>query len=139
MKLTEIIYHSQSAIDTKLDGRGRRYSVSIPCRFYCAQGHFEGYLKNLSIGGGFVESDGIPPVDTSGNLLFNSRDGRELEITAHVVHTEPLTGRTGKIEGFGLQFVSLHRESLSRLKQFLHHLELNLADNPFQPAIAAEM
>ncbi len=123
MKLDQIVYPSELTANRPSTHDGSRHSVSIPCRFYSPHGHYEGYLRNLSTGGAFVETDRIPPVETSGNLTFRSPDGRELEITAHVAHTLSTADGKGGREGFGLCFVSLHTDSLNRLKQLLYHLE----------------
>ena len=123
MKLDQIVYPSELTADGPSTDSGSRNSVSIPCRFYSPHGHYEGYLRNLSTGGAFVETDRVPPVETSGNLYFRSPDGRELEIMAHVAHTLCAADSPGRREGFGLRFVSLHTENLQRLKQLLCHLE----------------
>ncbi len=123
MKLDEIVYPSELVDNRPSADDGSRHSVSIPCRFHSPHGHYEGYLRNLSTGGAFVETDRIPPVETSGNLYFRSPDGRELEITAHVAHTRSAADGTGKREGFGVRFVNLDTENLNRLKRLLYHLE----------------
>ena len=123
MKLDQIVYPSELTTNRLFADDGSRYSVSIPCRFYSPHGHYEGYLRNLSTAGAFVETDRIPPVETSGNLYFHSPDGRELGIAAHVAHTLSAANGKGRREGFGVRFVSLHMENLNRLKRLLDHLK----------------
>ena len=111
-------------MDTQDRRVGRRYSVSIVCKFTVVDRKHEGRVKNLAMDGAFVESEDCPIAGTQGDLEFRGTDGYELKITARVVHKSSLSGRPDESKGFGLYFVGFEGESLVNLKGLLEALAI---------------
>lgn len=98
---------------------GRRYSVSIPCKFVSNEGGWQGRVRNLSLDGAFVEADECPLPGTLGRLSFEGENGVQATLSTRVVHRSRLEGRSDEIEGFGLYFVDVDEDARICLKRIL--------------------
>ena len=101
--------------------RSRRVPVQIQIQYTTADGFFQDYVRNLSLGGIFIETPKPLPMNTKLRVEFCLPEMRE-PITADgvVVHTL----RVGKasnpsVSGMGIRFSELEPSSKQMLEAYL--------------------
>jgi hypothetical protein len=107
--------------------RHTRYSpLVIPASLALEGGDIEGYLTNLSEGGGFFRGDRQPPEGTSGPLRFvlpGNQGTIECQARVAWARVDPKTGTIGA----GLAFSGMSHEGRGRLAAYLARYQ-QLAD-----------
>jgi uncharacterized protein (TIGR02266 family) len=101
--------------------RERRVPVQIQIQYKTADGFFQDYIRNLSLGGIFIETEKPLPMNTKLRVEFCLPEMAD-PITADgiVVHTL----RAGKtksptLSGMGIRFSDLERSSKQLLESYL--------------------
>lgn len=101
--------------------RVRRVPVEIQIRYKTADGFFQDYIRNLSLGGIFIETKTPLPMNTKLKVEFRLPEMRA-PITAFglVVHTLRV-GHTKKscVSGMGIRFAELEPSSRQMLESYL--------------------
>ena len=104
----------------------QRYPLSIPCQFSHTNGRYSGHLRNLGLGGAFVETSQPPEYNGVIELEFETRDGWKLKMGARVIHASLLSEEEVAVHGFGIYFISFQQNSLMLLRALVNKLA---ADN----------
>lgn len=101
--------------------RSRRVPVQIQIQYQTADGFFQDYIRNLSLGGIFIETEKPLPTNTKLKVEFRLPEMND-PITADgvVVHT---LGRRQNAQpapsGMGIRFSELNSASRKRLESYL--------------------
>ena len=101
--------------------RERRVPVQIQIQYKTADGFFQDYIRNLSLGGIFIETEKPLPMNTKLRVEF-CLPAMEDPITADgiVVHTLRV-GQTSKpaVSGMGIRFSDLETTSKQLIESYL--------------------
>jgi type IV pilus assembly protein PilZ len=101
--------------------RERRVPVQIQIQYKTADGFFQDYIRNLSLGGIFIETEKPLPMNTKLRVEF-CLPAMEDPITADgiVVHTLRV-GQTSKptVSGMGIRFSDLETTSKQIIESYL--------------------
>lgn len=85
---------------------------------------FSGYVRNLSVGGLFLQTTKPKPVGTKLRLHIPlERELLSLECAAEVVWVQPFDVRSNTPPGMGLHFTDLDARSVHRIEAFLARSE----------------
>lgn len=85
---------------------------------------FSGYVRNLSIGGLFLQTTNPKPVGTKLRIHLPLEQGiSPLECAAEVVWVQPFDVRSKTPPGMGLHFIDLEPRAASRIEAYLARLE----------------
>ena len=101
--------------------RTRRVPVQIQIQYKTADGFFQDYVRNLSLGGIFIETSNPLPMNTKLKVEFCLPEMSE-PITADgvVVHTLRVgTTRNPSVSGMGIRFSELEPSSKQMLEAYL--------------------
>jgi uncharacterized protein (TIGR02266 family) len=98
-----------------------RRPVNILLKYKIVNKFFEDYIKNISLGGIFVETPHPLPVNTQLKVRFSLPEmKRPIETDGIVVHTiQRHATHDPKISGMGIKFSDLDRESRTRLEEYI--------------------
>ena len=85
---------------------------------------FSGYVKNLSIGGLFLQTTNPKPVGTKLRIHIPlEQELAPLECAAEVVWVQPFDVRSKTPPGMGLHFIDLEARAVHRIEAYLARLE----------------
>ncbi len=101
--------------------RARRVPVQIQIRYKTADGFFQDYIRNLSLGGIFIETEKPLPMNTKLKVEFRLPEMRA-PITAsgmvvHTLHVGPT--KKSSVAGMGIRFSALEPSSRQMLESYL--------------------
>lgn len=97
-----------------------RVPVRIRIEYETADRFFQDYIRNLSLGGIFIETSNPLPVKTRLNVQF-SLPGLKKPISADgmVVHTQSLGKQNPAVVGMGIRFAELDERSRQALDAYI--------------------
>ena len=101
--------------------RARRVPVEIQIQYETADGFFQDYMRNLSLGGIFIETPKPLPMHTKLKVQFSLPDmSAPIVADGVVVHTLRL-GQPKKpsVSGMGIKFSELEPSSKEMLESYL--------------------
>lgn len=101
--------------------RSRRVPVQIQIQYRTADGFFQDYIRNLSLGGIFIQTEEPLPTKTRLQVEFCLPDMSD-PITAEGVVVHAFRGRPSKessLNGMGIRFAELNPSSKKRLEFYL--------------------
>ena len=86
--------------------------------------HFSGYVRNLSIGGLFLQTTNPKPVGSKLRIqLPLEQELPPLECAAEVVWVQPFDVRSKTPPGMGLHFIDLEARAAHRIEAFVARIE----------------
>lgn len=101
--------------------RSRRVPVEIQIQYETADGFFQDYIRNLSLGGIFIQTPQPLPTNTKLRVQFSLPD-MSVPIVADgvVVHTLRVgQGKNASASGMGIKFSELEPSSKKELEAYL--------------------
>ena len=100
----------------------RRVPIEIQIQYETADGFFQDYMRNLSLGGIFIETSEPLPVRTKLKVQFCLPEmSRPIVADGVVVHTLRVgQGRNPSVSGMGIKFSELDPSSRQMLEEYLH-------------------
>ena len=101
--------------------RTRRLPVEIQIQYETADGFFQDYIRNLSLGGIFIETSKPLPMHTKLKVQFSLPDmGAPIVADGVVVHTLRVgQPRNPSLSGMGIRFSDLEPSSKEMLESYL--------------------
>jgi uncharacterized protein (TIGR02266 family) len=101
--------------------RTRRVPVEIQIQYETADGFFQDYMRNLSLGGIFIETSKPLPMNTKLKVRFSLPDMSDpIVADGVVVHTLRLgQPKNPSVSGMGIRFSELEPSSKEMLESYL--------------------
>ncbi len=101
--------------------RTRRVPVQIQIRYKTADGFFQDYIRNLSLGGIFIETEKPLPMNTKLKVEFRLPELRSpITASGMVVHTLRVgQAKKSSVSGMGIRFADLEPSSKQMLESYL--------------------
>ena len=95
---------------------GKRWDVSLDAVWDGKSGNYDARITDLSDGGCYMDSLGDVTMGELVNLKLQLPGGEWLELSGEVAHHTPPVG-------FGVRFLDLSEEQLTKLRSFIEYLK----------------